>query len=342
VADTGAEERVWTSFGDEGWSEQIDLDLSSAATRRLIVRWLHHLARQGARLVRLDAVGYVMKKAGTSSFMVEPEIYELLGWMAAEAESVGLVALPEIHDHPSTHAKLTSRGFWTYDFVLPGLLLHSLATGSGERLAAHLAASPGRQFTMLDCHDGVPVLPDLHGVLSPGEMRALATLVLEHGGNINRLLSDAWAVDDVDVHQLNITYYSAVGCDDGRYLLARAIQLFAPGIPQLYYVGLLAGENDLAGVEATGDGRAINRHNYDRDEIAAALRRPLVQRLIELVRLRHRHPAFSGASEVDARGSSLRITWRNDQHCCELRGNLRTGQVEIDASDVEPELAGRI
>ena len=30
------------------------------------------------RIVRLDAVGYVIKKPGTSCFMVEPEIYEFL------------------------------------------------------------------------------------------------------------------------------------------------------------------------------------------------------------------------------------------------------------------------
>ena len=30
-----------------------------------------------------------------------------------------------------------------------------------------------------------------------------------------------------------------------NYLVARAIQFFVPGIPQVYYVGLLAGTNDM-------------------------------------------------------------------------------------------------
>ncbi len=342
IADTGVEERIWTSFGSSEWSEQIDLDVSSPATRRLIARWLRHLAQQGVGLVRLDAVGYVIKKAGTSCFMVEPDIYELLGWISAEAESVGMVALPEIHDRPPTRAKLTARGFWTYDFILPGLLLHSLVTSSAGGLAAHLASSPDRQFTALDCHDGIPVLPDLDGVLTPDEMRTLATHVLERGGNINHILSDAWAGDGVDVHQLNTTYYSAVGCDDDRYLLARAVQLFAPGIPQIYYVGLLAGENDLEAVAADGDGRAINRHNYTAAEIASAVERPVVRSLLELVRLRRSHPAFAGTSEVEARGSVLRVTWRHGEHRCELRADLRAGRTEIDATDAEPELAGHV
>ena len=82
------------------------------------------------------------------------------------------------------------------------------------------------------------------------------------GGNVNRILSDAHADGEVDVHQLNCTYYSALGGDDDRYVAARAIQLFARGVPQIYYVGLLAGENDHDAVERTGEGRAINRHDY--------------------------------------------------------------------------------
>jgi sucrose phosphorylase len=108
----------------------------------------------------------------------------------------------------------------------------------------------------------------------------------------------------INIHQLNCTYYSAVGCDDDRYLLARAIQLFARGIPQVYYVGLLAGENDNAASTGDGDGRAINRHDFSREEVETALRRPVVHRLIELMRLRNTHPAFYGDLEVETLGRS--------------------------------------
>src|SRR4029079_17103066 len=118
---TGKTERVWTSFGSATWSEQIDLDVTSAATRSLIASWLRFLADQGVRMVRLDAVGYVIKKAGTSCFMVEPEIYEFLDWITSVADSCGLVVLPEVHDRYPTHEHLSAHGFWTYDFVLPGL-----------------------------------------------------------------------------------------------------------------------------------------------------------------------------------------------------------------------------
>jgi len=208
-------------------------------------------------------------------------------------------------------------------------VLNALETGEVARLAEHLARSPHRQFTNLDCHDGIPVRPDLDGILTADEMHSLADSVQRHGGNVNRILSAVHA-DDGDIHQLNSTYYSALGCHDDRYLAARAIQLFARGVPQVYYVGLLAGENDHAAAERAGDGRAINRHDYNRQEIDDALQRPVVHRLLDLVRLRNTHPAFDGELEVDATGASdLHMTWQSGEAFCELRVDVVTGRATV-------------
>jgi sucrose phosphorylase len=323
-------ERVWTSFGTREWSEQIDLDVTSQATRTLLTDWLRSFAAHGVRIVRLDAVGYVIKKAGTSCFMVEPEIYSFLDWIVGVADSLGLVVLPEVHDRYSTHLNLAAHGYWTYDFVLPGLLLDALETGSALHLADHLARSPERQFTMLDCHDGIPVRPDLDEILRPREMLRLADLVERQGGNVNRILSDAHADRGVDVHQLNCTYYSALDRDDDRYVAARAIQLFARGVPQVYYVGLLAGENDHQAVTETGDGRSINRHDYTVSEVEAAIRRPVVQRVLDLVRLRNVERAFSGRLDVTTVDpATLRLTWNLGADACELEVDLRSGRAAI-------------
>lgn len=77
--------------------------------------------------------------------------------------------------------------------------------------------------------------------------------------------------------QINCSYYSAVGDQDDWYVLARAIQFFTPGIPLVYYVGLLAGKNDLDLVEATKVGRDINRHGYDLEEAVSECDRPVVK-----------------------------------------------------------------
>jgi sucrose phosphorylase len=330
IRETGEQERVWTSFGSADWSEQVDLDITSDVTRALITSWLRFFASQRVRIVRLDAVGYVVKKPGTSCFMVEPEIYDFLRWVTDEAASCGLTVLPEVHDTYATHRRLSEHGMWTYDFVLPGLILNALETGDAERLAGHLSGMPDRVFTTLDCHDGIPVRPDLDGILRPAEMLDLAALVEARGGNINRLLSSTQAAA-VDVHQLNCTYYSALDCDDDRYLAARAIQLFARGVPQVYYVGLLAGENDHAAVAQTGDGRAINRHNYTSQEINGALDRPVVQHVLELIRLRNGHQAFDGTLEVEVIGRDrLRMSWQGASSSCSLDVDVSSGRVTVD------------
>ena len=333
IEETGETERIWTSFGTVDWSEQIDLDARSGAARGMITDWLRFFADRGVRMVRLDAVGYVIKKPGTSCFMVEPEIYEFLAWVTGIADSFGLVVLPEVHDVYATHERMAAHGFWTYDFVLPGLLLHTFRTGDARRLAAHLDRSPERQFTTLDCHDGIPVRPDLDDVLEPREMLALAEQVRVRGGNVNRILSNANAAD-VDVHQLNCTYYSALGEDDDRYIAARAIQLFAKGVPQIYYVGLLGGTNDLEGVRRTGEGRAINRHDYAVDEIGDALRRPVVRRLMDLVRLRNSHPAFDGGLSVDTDAvGSVCLRWHHGDAHLSLELDLAVGRATVVDGD---------
>jgi sucrose phosphorylase len=329
IDETGETERVWTSFGTSEWSEQIDLDVRSPLTRRLITGWLRSFAGRGVRIVRLDAVGYVIKKADTSCFMVEPEIYEFLSWVTEVAASLGLVVLPEVHDAYPTHERLSAHGFWTYDFVLPGLLLHAFASGSATRLAAHLDRSPAKQFTTLDCHDGIPVRPDLDGSLDPAEMLALADRVQAQGGNVNRILSDVDA-DAVDIHQLNSTYYSALDGDDGRYVAARAVQLFARGVPQVYYVGLLAGSNDHMAVEKTGEGRAINRHDYTAGDVTDELARPVVQRVLELIRLRNVDPVFDGDLDVECEtDGSMGLRWTRGDRCLRLDIDFALGRAVV-------------
>jgi sucrose phosphorylase len=339
IEESGDVERIWTSFGSADWSEQIDLDVTSGATQSLVSGWLRFLARQGVRIIRLDAVGYVIKAPGTSCFMVEPDIYQFLEWITSVAASFGLVVLPEVHDRYPTHERLAAHGFWTYDFVLPGLVLDALESGQARRLAAHLSNSPYRQFTMLDCHDGIPVRPDLDGILQPPEMIDLADRIRRRGGNVNRILSNTHGAE-IDVHQLNCTYYSALGCDDARYLAARAIQLFAKGVPQIYYVGLLAGENDPVAVGRTGEGRAINRHDYTPEEVASALRRPVVGRVLELVRLRNTHPAFDGELEVTDNRDSLRLQWHNDGATCSLDVDLSSGRTSVTEASSKSALTG--
>jgi sucrose phosphorylase len=112
---------------------------------------------------------------------------------------------------------------------------------------------------------------------------------------------------------MNCTYYSALDCNDDSYICSRILQFFTPGIPQVYYVGLLAGKNDIELVEKTKSGRSINRHNYSLEEIDAEIKKPVVQRLIRLMKFRNQYPAFDGEFKIeDTTENRIRLTWVRD------------------------------
>ena len=134
----------------------------------------------------------------------------------------------------------------------------------------------------------------------------------------------------MDVHQLNCTYHSSLGEDDERYLAARAIQLFAKGVPQVYYVGLLAGLNDLRPSPETGRvGRSTDTTTRVA-EIEEALQRPVVLRLLELVRLRNTHLAFDGELCVESdREGSIRMRWQHHDAQLALEVDIARGHSEL-------------
>jgi sucrose phosphorylase len=155
----------------------------------------------------------------------------------------------------------------------------------------------------------------------------LARLVERIHANSNgaSLRATGAAASNLDLYQVNCTFYDALGRDDRKYLLSRALQFFLPGVPQVYYVGLLAGRNDTELLARTCIGRDINRHYYTRAEIDRALERPVVARLLELIRLRNSHPAFNGAFEAVASPDEvLDLRWRNGAELARLYVNLRT------------------
>ncbi|MHA7581444.1 sucrose phosphorylase [Paenibacillus vandeheii] len=331
IEESGVEETVWTTFGKTDPSEQIDLDVRSELTRQLLRSFFENFKEQNVKIVRLDAVGYVIKKLGTSCFFVEPDIYSFLDWVKELADSLDIELLPEVHAHYSTQYKLAEYGCWIYDFILPYRVLEALVNRSAAELCQYLKTRPAKQFTMLDCHDGIPVKPDLDGLIDTAEARRLVDVCLERGANLSLILSDEHKAEDgFDVHQIRCTYYSALDHNDDAYLAARAIQFFAPGIPQVYYVGLLAGENDVERVKLTGEGREINRHNYILEEIDQALEKEVVQRLLNLIRFRNSYDAFQGQfSVLDARDDEIRLQWSNGEQYCTLAVNLNTYQSVI-------------
>jgi len=335
IEETGKEEIVWTTFGKQDPSEQIDMDWKSGAYRKLLTDFMVSFSRNRVKMVRLDAIGYVVKKIGTSCFFVEPEIFQFLDWISNLADSLGIELLPEIHAHYTTQFNLSGHGYWIYDFILPYTILEALLNQNGKKLKDYIRIRPHRQFTMLDCHDGIPVKPDLNDLYTSEDAKELVRTCVERGANLSLVISPKHKdPDGFDVHQIRCSFYSVLNSNDDAYLSARAIQFFVPGIPQVYYTGLLAGENDDEAVQRTGEGREINRHNYGVEEIDVNVRKEVVQRLLRLIRFRNEYPAFNGTFQVlDSEENMICLRWQKEENTCTLTVNLRTSQTEIEYAD---------
>jgi len=335
IASTGTEERVWTTFGKTDPSEQIDLDVKSEKVKELLTEFFLNFKKNNVKIVRLDAVGYVIKKLGTSCFFVEPEIYEFLDWVMELAASLEIELLPEVHAHYTMQFKLAEYGCWIYDFILPYRILETIINKDNRELVQYLKTRPSKQFTMLDCHDGIPVKPDLDDLIDTQEARRLVDTCVDRGANLSLILSDEHkAADGFDVHQIRCSYYSVLNCDDDAYLAARAIQFFTPGIPQVYYVGLLAGENDLERVASTGEGREINRQNFSLEEIEKSLDKIVVKRLLSLIRFRNEYEAFQGEFQViESPDNELLLMWTKGDKHCQLFVDLKTNYSSISYID---------
>ena len=210
------------------------------------------------------------------------------------------------------------------------LVLHALYSGNVNRLVHWMEICHRKLFTTLDTHDGIGVA-DVKDLLTDEETEATREALYAQGANVKKIYSSA-AYNNLDIYKINCTYYSALGNDDQAYLLARVLQCFAPGSPQIYYVGLLAGENDIELLESTKEGRNINRHYYDLEEIEREVQRPVVQSLFNLLKFRNTSAAFDGEFAVDMEDSNtIHISWTNTDAntVAELRTNLKDKSFEI-------------
>lgn len=318
--------RIWTTFGQTDPSEQIDLDVNNPEVRAYFEELFRLFASQGVSAIRLDAVGYVNKKMGTSCFFVEPDIYEFLDWAESAVKRQQMSLLSEIHANSAVQYKLARQGRQVYDFLLPYTVLHTLINRDSRLLYQILENRPENQITMLDCHDGVPVQPDMEGWLEPESTWNVVNTCKKRGARFTRLHSAERGREEMpDVHQICGTFYSLLGEDDLSYLIARAIQLFVPGTPQIYYVGLLAGANDEQQRSVEGDDRGLDRHNYTQEEILDTIERPVVTSLFSLIRLRNSHPAFQGTFlPVPSPSHMFQLHWKKEQEECCLDVDLRT------------------
>ena len=300
---------------------QMDLNIKSDLVWEHYRNTLKALSGYGARIVRLDAFAYAPKEPGKKNFLNEPDTWDVLEKVKKLADEFNVSLLPEIHASykEKIYETVANKGYMTYDFFLPGLLIYAIEHKNGEVLAKwakEIQDKKIRVVNMLGCHDGIPLL-DLKGILADEEIEEMIQTIVGRGGYVK----DLHGAKNM-YYQVNATYYSALGEDDKKMLFARAIQMFMPGKPQVWYLDLFAGKNDHEAVKRAGAGghKEINRTNLSLEQIEAAMGKEVVQKQLELLRLRNTNPAFGFDSNLDIKtnGSVMTFTWTNGEHSISL------------------------
>jgi glucosylglycerate phosphorylase len=298
---------VWTTFS----ADQVDLDYRRPQVLAAVLDVLLTYVERGARLLRLDAITYLWKAPGTTGVHL-PQTHEVIKLIrsALEAATPGVVVVTETNVPHAENVSYFGNGCdeaqMVYNFALPPLTLHTVATGDARALCtwARGLTNPSDEatyFNFLASHDGIGVRP-VEGILTRAEVSALAQRVRERGGLVSSK-SDVGGGESP--YELNVSLFDGLaepGAPEGdgvqRLLAAHALMLAMPGVPGIYVHSLLGSRNDHAAVAATGRARSINRGRFDLAALQADLSDPdhrrsqVLHGMRRLLRARARHPAF--------------------------------------------------
>ncbi|MFK8059437.1 MAG: glycosidase, partial [Polaribacter sp.] len=327
---------------------QMDVSAKSELVWEFYEETLSKVKSFGCKILRLDAFAYLHKEIGHSNFFNKPGTWQYLERIKKIAQKNDLILLPEIHAEYglNLHDEVAKEGYQIYDFFLPGLMIHTLETANSKALltwAKEIINKGYKTVNMLGCHDGIPVL-DLKGkevdgnynkgLLEDTEIEAIMNTVLERGGRVKNLYDPSG--NKISYYQVNATFFSALGENENKLLLARAIQLFMPGIPQVWYLDLFAGKNNYSAADKGGSGghKEINRTTLTNKEIKEGLKKRIVLNQLEIMRLRNNSKAFLGEIKInDSREDLLDITWINNKEFAQLKANLNTFSFKIIFSE---------
>lgn len=327
---------------------QMDVNAASSLVWEFYEETLKKLSGYGCNILRLDAFAYLHKQVGESNFFNKPGTWEYLERIKKIAQQNNLMLLPEIHAEYGLHLhdEVANEGYYIYDFFLPGLTIHTIENKTSKALlswAKEIVAKGYKTVNMLGCHDGIPVLDlkgkEVNGVYNKGlledaEIEKIMTTIMERGGRVKNLYDPSG--NKISYYQINATFFSALGEDEQKLLLARAIQMFMPGIPQVWYLDIFAGKNNYEAADNGGSAghKEINRTTLSMQDIEQGLKRDVVQHQLDIIRLRNTSNAFSGQEEInDTVDSIIDIKWVNGNTIAHLKANLQTKGFTIDHTE---------
>lgn len=355
----GGTRHVWTTFSDD----QVDLNYANPRVMLAMIETLVQYARDGARIIRLDAIAFLWKQIGTSCVHL-PQTHAAVRLMrhVMDRAAPGTLILTETNvphrENISYFGNGDDEAHMVYQFSLPPLLLDAVHSGDTSIIQSWLRSldAPSPQTTFFNftaSHDGVGVRP-LEGLVPDERLHQLVDTVRRHGGRVNmRTRPDG----SESPYELNITYLDAVADRNEvspaehsrRFLATQAIMLAMQGVPAVYFHSLVGTPNDQQGVVSSGQNRRINRHKYEADELESALvpadslQRRVFDGYKRLLEIRRGQSAFHPAAAqdvIDLGGDGLLCLRRTaaDGATITVVANLTDQPRSVSAGDLD---AGR-
>jgi sucrose phosphorylase len=287
------EKFVWTTFSED----QIDLDYANPLVLLEIIDLLLFYVERGARLIRLDAIGYAWKQIGTSSLnlpqahslvkifhsvfnIAAPQVGLITETNVPHEENIKYFGEPSLTVEPRDLPPSGDEAQMVYQFSLAPLILHSFYSGDVSVMTNWVRTLSVPYQNAAFCnfiasHDGIGVMP-AKGLLTDTEIEALVVRTKLHGGEVSHKTNSDGSKS---VYELNITLYDALNnpvnenpeVDVKRFLASQAIMLSLAGVPGIYIHSLFGSRNCHPCVESTGRARSINREKFVVSELLSIL-----------------------------------------------------------------------
>jgi sucrose phosphorylase len=298
---------VWTTFS----ADQVDLNYQNPDTLLRILEVLLFYVKQGASVVRLDAIAYAWKAVGTSCIHL-PQAHALVQILRAVLDQVApqVILITETNVPHAENISYFGDGYneaqMVYNFTLPPLLLHTMLSGNARQLSewANTLSAPSERTTFFNftaSHDGIGVRP-VEGILSLAELRGIMSAVEERGGRVSYRSNPDGSRSP---YELNVTYVDALADPSlprelqiKCFLCSQAVMLALAGVPAIYIHSLLGSHNEIAGMEQSGQNRRINRAKLDAEQVESelensnSLRATVFYPYLHTIRTRIQHSAF--------------------------------------------------
>ena len=315
---------VWATFSDD----QIDLNYGHPDVLIHILEILIKYAKNGARFIRFDAVGFLWKKIGTSSIHLhETHLLVQLMRYVLDQTVPGTIIVSETnvpHKENITYfGDGTNEAHMVYQFPLPPLTLFSFVSGDATKLTDWARSLDDTRltnqttyFNFLASHDGIGMRP-VEDILNHEEKQMLVNHVTVNGGKISYKNNKDGSTTP---YELNISYQDAVSklgdtqkIRIAKFLGAQVILLSMIGIPGIYIHSLLGSRNDYEGLESSKINRRINREKLNYDLLAKEIkdskstRYQVFNQYLDLIDIRKQHKAFSPFSSQEVLSLDHRV-----------------------------------